>query len=151
MVYTFKEKKKCKDILSSHEILARIDFIFAKAKYAIQIKASKPELNSEYKISIKSFKHPILLKILDNVIENDIELGHKYDCLIITGSNTGGKTVTLKSIALCVFMTKAGLFIPAKAGNIYPFKNIFDDIGDEQSIVQSLSTFSGHLKTSIMS
>jgi len=138
-----------KDILDSHEILARIDFIFAKAKYAIQIKAAKPELNNEYKISIKGFKHPILLKILENVVENDIELGNKYDCLIITGSNTGGKTVTLKSLALCVFMTKAGLFIPAKAGNIYPFKNIFADIGDEQSIVQSLSTFSGHLKNII--
>ncbi|MCQ2957711.1 MAG: endonuclease MutS2 [Candidatus Gastranaerophilales bacterium] len=138
-----------KDILNSHKIIGRLDFIFAKAKYALQIKASKPDINNEHKINIKSFKHPILLKFLENVVENDIELGDKYDCLVITGSNTGGKTVTLKSVALCVLMAKAGLFIPAKSGNIYPFKNIFADIGDEQSIVQSLSTFSGHLKNII--
>jgi len=137
------------EILNSHKIIARLDFIFAKAKYAIQIQAVKPELNNENKLSIKGFRHPILLKILDNVIENDISLGENYDCLVITGSNTGGKTVTLKSVALCILMAKAGLFIPAKAGNIYPFKNIFADIGDEQSIVQSLSTFSGHLKNII--
>jgi len=137
------------DVLNSHSILAQLDFIFAKAKYAIQIKAVKPDLNNEHIISLKGFKHPVLLKILENVVENDIELGDKYDCLVITGSNTGGKTVTLKSVALCVFMTKAGMFIPAKSGNIYPFKNIFADIGDEQSIVQSLSTFSGHLKNII--
>ncbi len=146
---TYEILEKEFDILRSHKIIARLDFIFAKAKYALQIKASKPDLNNENKISIKGFKHPILLKVLDNVIENDIELGNKYDCLVITGSNTGGKTVTLKSVALCVLMTKAGLFIPAKAGNIFPFKNIFADIGDEQSIVQSLSTFSGHLKNII--
>lgn len=137
------------DISNSHKIIARLDFIFAKAKYAIQIKANKPELNPNRELSLKGFKHPILLKILDNVVENDIDLGKDYDCLIITGSNTGGKTVTLKSVALCVLMAKAGLFIPATAGNIYPFKNIFADIGDEQSIVQSLSTFSGHLKNII--
>ncbi len=138
-----------KEIIQSHNIIARLDFIFAKAKYAIQIKAVKPDLNNENKLSIKGFKHPILLKINKNVIENDIEIGENYDCLIITGSNTGGKTVTLKSIALCVLMTKAGLFVPAQAANIYPFRNIFADIGDEQSIIQSLSTFSGHLKNII--
>ena len=137
------------EISNSHKIIARLDFIFAKAKYAIQINASKPELNNEKKFSIKGFKHPVLLKIIDNVIENDIALGENYDCLVITGSNTGGKTVTLKSVALCILMTKAGLFVPAKSANIYPFKNIFADIGDEQSIVQSLSTFSGHLKNII--
>lgn len=137
------------DLRKSHKIVALVDFIFAKAKYAIQIKATKPLLNNEKKIVLKGFKHPILLQILENVIENDIEIGDTYDCLVITGSNTGGKTVTLKSVALCVIMAKAGLFIPAKSGNIYPFKNIFADIGDEQSIVQSLSTFSGHLKNII--
>ncbi|MCR5261410.1 MAG: hypothetical protein K6C94_06185, partial [Candidatus Gastranaerophilales bacterium] len=137
------------DLRRSHKIIAQIDFVFAKAKYAIEIKAVKPELNNDKKIVLKSFRHPILLKILDNVIENDIEIGDKFDCLVITGSNTGGKTVTLKSVALCVLMTKAGLFIPASSGSIYPFKNIFADIGDEQSIVQSLSTFSGHLKNII--
>ena len=137
------------DLRKSHKIIAELDFIFAKAKYALEIKAVKPELNNDKKIILKSFRHPILLKILDNVIENDIEIGDKFDCLVITGSNTGGKTVTLKSVALCVLMAKAGLFIPASSGSIYPFKNIFADIGDEQSIVQSLSTFSGHLKNII--
>ena len=137
------------ELRKSHKVIAELDFIFAKAKYALEIKAVKPELNSEKKILLKGFRHPILLKILDNVIENDIEIGNRFDCLVITGSNTGGKTVTLKSVALCVIMTKAGLFIPATSGNIYPFKNIFADIGDEQSIVQSLSTFSGHLKNII--
>ncbi|MCR4880600.1 MAG: endonuclease MutS2 [bacterium] len=137
------------ELRKSHKIIAQLDFIFAKAKYALEIKAVKPELNEEKKIILKGFRHPILLKILDNVIENDIEIGDKFDCLVITGSNTGGKTVTLKSVALCVLMAKAGLFIPAKSGSIYPFKNIFADIGDEQSIVQSLSTFSGHLKNII--
>ena len=134
------------DISNSHNIIARLDFIFAKAKYAVQIKGIKPALNSEKQLTIKGFKHPILLKILEDVIENDIELGKSYDCLIITGSNTGGKTVTLKSVALSILMAKAGLFVCAKEANIYPFQNIFADIGDEQSIVQSLSTFSGHLK-----
>ena len=133
----------------SHKIISELDFIFAKAKYSIEINAVKPELNNEKKIILKGFRHPILIKILDNVVENDIELGDKFDCLVITGSNTGGKTVTLKSVALCIIMAKAGLFIPALSGNIYPFKNIFADIGDEQSIVQSLSTFSGHLKNII--
>jgi len=137
------------DLRRSHKIIAEIDFIFAKAKYAGEINAVKPDLNNDKKIILKGFKHPLLLKILDNVIENDIEIGESFDCLVITGSNTGGKTVTLKSVALCVLMAKAGLFIPAKSGNIYPFKNIFADIGDEQSIVQSLSTFSGHLKNII--
>ena len=133
----------------SHKIISELDFIFAKAKYSIEINAVKPELNNEKKIILKGFRHPILIKILDNVVENDIELGDKFDCLVITGSNTGGKTVTLKSVALCIIMAKAGLFIPTLSGNIYPFKNIFADIGDEQSIVQSLSTFSGHLKNII--
>lgn len=141
--------EQASEILNAHNIIAKLDFVFAKAKYAISIQATKPELNNQNKIQINGFRHPILLKILDNVIENDISLGDSYDCLVITGSNTGGKTVTLKSVALCVLMTKAGLFVPAKFANIHPFKNIFADIGDEQNIVQSLSTFSGHLKNII--
>lgn len=133
------------EILGGLKILAEIDFTFAKAHYSVAIKGIEPELNHEKIIRLKSAKHPILLQLLDNVIPNDIELGKDFDTLIITGSNTGGKTVTLKTLGLFVLMTKAGLHISCTDALIYPFDKIFADIGDEQSVVHSLSTFSGHI------
>lgn len=133
-------------ILQTLEILSEIDFIFARARYSISLKAVEPEVNENGFISMKSVKHPILMNVLENVIPNDIFLGKDFNTLIITGSNTGGKTVTLKTIGLCVLMTRAGLHIPAIEASIYPFRKVFADIGDEQSVIQSLSTFSGHIK-----
>ncbi len=125
--------------------LAEFDFIFAKAKYSIFLKAIEPDLNNDKYLSLKSVKHPVLMTVIEEVIPNDFEIGKDWTSLIITGSNTGGKTVLLKTVGLSVLMTKAGLHIPAHEANIYPFKNIFVDIGDEQSVIQSLSTFSGHM------
>jgi len=130
--------------------LAELDFIFAKAKYSIQLKATEPAINTERYISLTRVKHPILITSIENVIPNNVEIGKDWSSLIITGSNTGGKTVILKTTGLCVLMAKAGLHIPAQEANIYPFKNIFADIGDEQSVIQNLSTFSGHM-TNIIS
>jgi len=137
------------DLTYTLEILAEIDFIFAKAKYSISIHATEPEINSEKFISLKSVKHPVLMRVVQNVIPNDIEIGKSSNVMIITGPNTGGKTVILKTVGICTLMAKAGLHIPAAEANIYPFENIFADIGDEQSIIQSLSTFSGHIKNII--
>lgn len=134
------------EILQTLETLAEIDFIFARAKYSIRLKASEPLINEGRYISLKSVKHPILMTIIQNVVPNDILLGKDFNTLIITGSNTGGKTVTLKTIGLSVLFARAGLHIPAVEADIYPFRKIFADIGDEQSVIQSLSTFSGHIK-----
>lgn len=133
------------DILSGLKILSEIDFAFAKAHYSVALHAIEPELNNDKIIRIKTAKHPILLQILDNVIPNNIELGKDFDTLIITGSNTGGKTITLKTLGLFILMTKAGLHIPCTDASIHPFDKVFADIGDEQSVVHSLSTFSGHI------
>ena len=140
-----KIKQKYEEISYTKVILAEIDFIFAKAKYSIQLKASEPVINSNKFISLHNVKHPILITTIDNVIPNNIEIGKDWTSLIITGSNTGGKTVILKTLGLCTLMAKAGLHVPAISANIYPFKNIFADIGDEQSLIQNLSTFSGHM------
>jgi len=147
---TQKISEKADEILPALEVLTELDFIFAKAKYSIQLKASEPELNNNKYLSMQGMRHPILLTVIDNVIPNDFELGKGANVMIITGSNTGGKTVTLKSVGLFVLMTKAGMHVPAIHANIYPFKNVFADIGDEQSVIQSLSTFSGHM-TNIIS
>jgi DNA mismatch repair protein MutS2 len=138
------------EIAVALDLLADFDFVFAKAKYSIELKAIEPDLNNKKIINVKAIRHPILLKVLDNVVPNDIVIGENFNSLIITGSNTGGKTVVLKAAGLCVLMAKAGLHIPAAEANIYPFKQIFADIGDEQSVIQSLSTFSGHM-TNIIS
>ena len=91
-------------------------------------------------------KHPLLTEVKENVVENDFNLGKNFNCLLITGSNTGGKTVSLKCAGLMVLMTKAGLHIPCLGAKIYPFKNIYCDISKEQSIEQGFSTFSAHIK-----
>jgi len=142
---SYKIKYHAEEIEHTLHILAEIDFIFAKAKYSIALKAIEPKLNREKFISLNNVKHPILLSSIEKVVPNNVEIGKDWNSLIITGSNTGGKTVILKTTGLCVLMTKAGLHIPALDANIYPFKNIFADIGDEQSVIQNLSTFSGHM------
>lgn len=142
---SLKVKDFADEILEGLKVLAELDFTFAKANYSIVLKGIEPQLNKEKTIRLKSAKHPILLQLLDKVIPNDIEIGKDFDTLIITGSNTGGKTITLKTLGLLVLMTKAGLHIPCTEASVYPFDKIFADIGDEQSVMQSLSTFSGHI------
>ena len=133
------------DYINTSDIVAEIDFHFAKARYAIKKKCAEPELNTKKIIKIEEMKHPLLMEVTDNVIPNDFELGNGYNSIIITGSNTGGKTVTIKTVGLFILMTKAGMFLPCASANIYPYKNVYADIGDSQSIAQSLSTFSSHM------
>ncbi|MDD3149890.1 MAG: endonuclease MutS2 [Candidatus Gastranaerophilales bacterium] len=138
-------REKVTEITYNIDLLAEIDFIFAKAQYSVDLKATEPNLNEKKIISLKNARHPILSATIEKVVPNDFEIGITADSMIITGSNTGGKTVMLKTAGLSVLMTKAGLHIPVDEADIYPFERIFADIGDEQSLVQSLSTFSGHM------
>ncbi|MBD1381143.1 endonuclease MutS2 [Metabacillus arenae] len=132
------------EILFNVRILADMDFMFAKARYAKQIKATKPEMNNKGYVRLMKARHPLLSP--DDVVPNDIELGKDFTTIVITGPNTGGKTVTLKVIGLLTLMGQSGLQIPAMDGSeLTVFKQVFADIGDEQSIEQSLSTFSSHM------
>ncbi len=141
---------KCfEELLSTQNILADIDFHFAKGKYSQKTESVPAVILEEPKIVLKSMRNPVLMRVCDNVIENDFNAGDDNLCTIITGSNTGGKTVVLKTIGLCVLMSKAGFHIPCLSAKIYPFKKIFADIGDQQNIIQSLSTFSSHIKNLI--
>lgn len=125
-------------------LIGLIDFIFAKAKYSNSLDATEPIINDEKFIDLQRAWHPLIDKKL--AVKNDIPLGKDYSNLVITGPNTGGKTVTLKTVGLLCLMAMSGLHIPAKEGSsIYIFDNIFADIGDEQSIADSLSTFSSHM------
>lgn len=138
-------KMQLTELKASEKLLAQIDFHFAKARYAVKIQAAEPEILSEKEVIFENMRHPLLIGTVENVVANDFEIGRDYKSVIITGSNTGGKTVTLKTIGLFLIMAKAGMFLPATNAKIYPFKNIFADIGDAQSIQQSLSTFSSHM------
>lgn len=124
-------------------LLARLDLAFAKGKLALDMKATAPQLNRQGYLHIRSGRHPLLR---GEIVPVDIRLGGDFHTLLITGPNTGGKTVSLKTVGLFALMTQSGLYIPAATGSEMPvFAQIFADIGDEQSIEQSLSTFSAHM------
>ena len=136
-------RKNLDTLINNIKILADVDLLFAKAKLARDLNATEPQLESF--TDLKSARHPLIDSNV--VIPIDIQLGENFSMLLVTGPNTGGKTVSMKTLGLLALMTQSGLYIPAASGSrIAVFTNIFADIGDEQSIEQSLSTFSAHMK-----
>ncbi len=156
-----KEKKEIERILSelsveaaghregiadNFRILVRLDVIFAKAKLAFQMRAWPPVMNDKGRVELRNARHPLIDPT--TVVPISLRLGSDFDTMIITGPNTGGKTVTLKTVGLLTLMAECGLHIPAGDGScLSTFDSILADIGDEQSIAQSLSTFSSHMRT----
>lgn len=132
------------EIDQNMRILGQLDFVNAKARYAADLKATQPELSAENDIYLRQVWHPLL--DTKKAVKNDLAIGKDYKAIVITGPNTGGKTITLKTLGLIQLMGQSGLFIPAgEHSRIGVFTEIFADIGDEQSIEQSLSTFSSHM------
>ena len=139
MLYDYTESMK-----SNISTLGDLDLIFAKASYSLDIDGICPKINDEKFVVLKSARHPLIDKNV--VVPIDISIGNDYSCLVITGPNTGGKTVALKTTGLLLLMAYSGIYIPVKeSSSIYVFDNIFVDIGDEQSIQENLSTFSSHI------
>ncbi|MBR2672851.1 MAG: endonuclease MutS2 [Oscillospiraceae bacterium] len=133
------------ELSESYRKITEIDFILAKAKYSISIKGSYPILNDEGIIDLKKVRHPLISK--DKVVAIDLSVGEKYRQLVVTGPNTGGKTVALKTTGLVSAMASSGILIPAlDESKVSVFSGIYADIGDDQSIAQNLSTFSGHIR-----
>ncbi len=138
----------CADgITYSYNTVVDMDMVFAKAQIAREYKATKPELNEDGVIDIRAGRHPLIDQ--KKVVPVSLALKKDEKMLLITGPNTGGKTVTLKLVGLFTLMAMSGLFIPAKSANLSIFDGVYSDIGDEQSIEQSLSTFSSHIKNTI--
>jgi DNA mismatch repair protein MutS2 len=145
-------------ILDSVKTLALVDLTYAKARFSIAYGMSPPDLDAEASLNLREARHPLLLQLAarqkgcqvtqlaDEIVPIDVRLGDDFDLLLVTGPNTGGKTVVLKTIGLLTAMAQSGMHIPARAGSrLSVFRQVFADIGDEQSIQQSLSTFSAHM------
>ena len=132
------------ELKNNVSLIGELDFIFAKASFSKSINGIKPEINNKKYVNLVSVRHPLIDR--NKVVPIDISIGDKYSSLIITGPNTGGKTVALKTTGLILLMAYSGILIPANENSsIFVFDNIFVDIGDEQSISESLSTFSSHI------
>ena len=143
---TAEVASRSEDLHADLKSLIQLDVIFAKARFAVKMKAWAPEMNDQGIISLKKARHPLLDP--KTAVPITLELGTDFDTMIITGPNTGGKTVTLKTIGLLTLMAECGLHIPAGEGSkLSTFDLVLADIGDEQSIAQSLSTFSSHMRT----
>lgn len=136
---------ECADAIAlDYDILIKLDLWFAKAKFCLQYHCEAPKLSREGHLNIRRGRHPLIDK--EKVVPIDIHLGNEFDTLVVTGPNTGGKTVTLKTVGLFALLTQSGIQIPAELGSEMPvYRQVFADIGDEQSIEQSLSTFSSHM------
>lgn len=129
-------------LMSNQDLLARLDLVFARARLAQEMEGVTPGFNDQGYLRLEQARHPLLT---GEVVPVDLELGHDFQVLVITGPNTGGKTVTLKTVGLFALMAQAGMQVPAQSMDTSCFNGVFVDVGDEQSIEQNLSTFSGHM------